>query len=41
MVLSGDWFWVEGWVFNALVYYPMCYAIIYLAIKAPDLLDED
>jgi protein-S-isoprenylcysteine O-methyltransferase Ste14 len=40
MVLSGDWFWVEGWAFNAWFISLCATTIIYLAIKAPDLLNE-
>jgi len=40
LVLSGDWLWIEGWIFN-IWYIALCAtAIIYLYLKDPALLAE-
>lgn len=40
ILLSGDWFWVEGWIFN-IWFLVMCFAVIaYLYRNDPALLTE-
>ncbi len=40
LLLSGDWLWVEGWIFSVW-YIALCFtAIIYLYRKNPALLEE-
>jgi protein-S-isoprenylcysteine O-methyltransferase Ste14 len=40
LLLSGDWFWLEGWVFN-IWFIALCFTtILYLYIKNPGLLAE-
>jgi len=37
---SGDWFWLEGWIFSLWFVAMVVYATIYLAVRDPALLAE-
>lgn len=40
LFISGDWFWIEGWIFS-IWFTALCFTtIIYLYIKDPELLSE-
>ena len=37
---AGDLFWVNGWIFMAILFVPMFIAGIIMYLKAPDLLES-